>query len=81
MGGFYSGAGKENRTPISALARPCNSHYTIPANCRSNGARLRYHNGKIFQALHVDGFAIFRVDFPNKNQYNNGDNGYVVIKN
>lgn len=27
----HSGAGKGNRTPLLALGRPHNSHYTIPA--------------------------------------------------
>lgn len=30
---FSFGAGNENRTRVLALARQCNSHYTIPAGC------------------------------------------------
>ncbi len=49
---IFSGAGKGSRTPISTLARSCNSHYTIPAFAKLSAGRpastLIWHKFYIF---------------------------------
>ena len=34
--GFFNGAGEQNRTAVSTLARSHNGHYTTPANVKDN---------------------------------------------